>query len=73
MLPARRMLLAVLNRTTAREIAIRLGVHPSCVYKWVEGETRPRIATRARIAAIYRIPPHAWLTDPTLPRYPRIY
>lgn len=56
----RRLLLAVLQRTTAAEIAARCGVAPSNVSRWVGGLSTPADVPRARLAGIYGIPCGAW-------------
>lgn len=56
------MLLAILNRTSTREVALRVGVTRSAVYKWVEGETIPTPRAQHLLREIYRVPPEAWLT-----------
>lgn len=70
-----RLLLAVLQRTTAAEVAARCGVAAPCVSRWLCGYTTPSDVPRARLAAIYRIPPAAWGPRPAVPifavRHPR--
>lgn len=57
---ARRLLLAVVQRTTAREVALRCHVHESNVSRWMSGESHPSLVSRVRLQAIYRIPLAAW-------------
>jgi hypothetical protein len=56
----RRLLLAVLQRTTAREVAARCDVSPSCVSEWMSGIKRPSMRTRAKLEAIYGIGSGTW-------------
>lgn len=60
---ARRMLIAILQRTSAREMALRLGVSESRVSRWLQGE-EPCAAIRVKLAQIYRVPLQAWQTSP---------
>ena len=55
-----RLLLAVLQRTTAAEVAARCGVAPSCVSRWLGGLSAPSDVPRARLHSIYGIPAAAW-------------
>lgn len=57
---ARRLLLAVLQVTTAREVALRVRVHESNVSRWLSGESRPSLLSRIRLQSNYRIPIAAW-------------
>lgn len=57
----RRLLLALLQITTAREVAARCRVTPSCVSKWVSGEKTPGPRARVKIADLYGIAPEAWV------------
>ncbi len=56
----RRSLLAVLQRTTALEVAARCGVTQPTVSRWASGEKNPSAAARLRLAAAYGITPAAW-------------
>lgn len=60
MLTGRRLLIAVLQRTTGREVAARCHVHETSVGKWLAGLTTPSVEHRRQLAAMYRIPPSAW-------------
>jgi transcriptional regulator with XRE-family HTH domain len=53
-------LLAILMRTTGREVARRCRVSPSRVSEWASGRTRPSPRARATLAACYRIPSAEW-------------
>jgi transcriptional regulator with XRE-family HTH domain len=66
----RRSLLAVLQRTSAREVAARCGVVPSCVSSWVNGTRRPCERARAVLASVYGISVGSWVaTRPAIRRY----
>jgi hypothetical protein len=67
----RRSLLAVLQRTSAREVAARCGVVPSCVSSWVNGACRPSARARAVLASVYGITASSW--DPPPPERRRCY
>jgi transcriptional regulator with XRE-family HTH domain len=56
----RRLLVAVIQQTTAREVAARCGVVPSCVSEWLSGDARPNPRAAERLANTYRIPVVAW-------------
>jgi transcriptional regulator with XRE-family HTH domain len=58
---ARRSLLALLQRTTAREIAARCDVAPSRVSEWVSGITQPSPTARQRLEHSYGIRSDSWL------------
>lgn len=60
MVSGRRSLLAVLQRTTAREVAARCRVDPSCVTHWVSGRCTPADSPRALLESIYGISQSAW-------------
>ena len=60
---ARRSLLAILQRTSAREVAARCGVTPATVSAWVSGLARPRWRTRLVLRAAYGITPSTWDTQ----------
>lgn len=56
----RRALLAVLQRTSARNVAARCGVTPQAVSQWASGRSRP---TGPRLTALwvnYGISPESW-------------
>jgi hypothetical protein len=57
-------LLAVLQRTTAAEVAARCDVTPAAVSKWSSGTSRPVPATRSKLESAYRIRAGAW-DEPT--------
>jgi hypothetical protein len=59
-----RSLLAVLQRTTAREVAARCDVSPSCVSEWLAGIKRPGVHSRAVLARVYGISAYAWDAAP---------
>lgn len=63
-----RLLIAVLQRTTGREVALRCRVHFTAVSQWQRGDTVPNASHRAALYVLYRIPPNAWAR----PREPRI-
>lgn len=56
----RRSLIAVLQRTSAREVAARCGVAPSTVSKWASGYAAPRWRMRVVIQLHYSITPRSW-------------
>jgi transcriptional regulator with XRE-family HTH domain len=56
----RRSLLALLQRTTAREVAARCRVAPSCVSEWQSGIKRPCRRARAMLATVYGISAESW-------------
>lgn len=60
MISGRRSLLAVLQCTTAREVAARCGVVSSCVTRWVSGAATPSDVPRALLESIYGISQGAW-------------
>lgn len=67
---ARRALLAVLQRTSARNVAARCGVSPQAVSQWASGRTRPSPEARARLETHFAIPASLWdgeLGTPSLP------
>lgn len=55
-----RSLIAILQRTSAREIAARCHVQPSTVSKWASGYCRPQQRTRLILHMYYNITPHTW-------------
>lgn len=57
---AQRLLVAVTQVTTQREIAKRLRVNRSAVAQWLGGYTTPSHEHRAALWHIYRIPPNGW-------------
>jgi transcriptional regulator with XRE-family HTH domain len=57
---ARRLLLAVVQRTHQCEVAARCGVHKSQVTRWLIGESLPSPTARMILARCYRIPSDAW-------------
>ena len=59
----RRSLIALLQRTTAREVAARCGVVPSCVSEWASGAARPSHEAQTRLMVIYGISSYAWAID----------
>jgi transcriptional regulator with XRE-family HTH domain len=56
----RRALLAVLQRTTARELARRVHRAPSTVSEWAAGIKTPSPRARAELHACYGILPASW-------------
>lgn len=56
----RRLLLAVLGRTTACDVAARCRVPRRCVSHWAAGTCKPRMAARQMLQRNYRIPVEAW-------------
>lgn len=56
---ARRYLVHVVGRTSAREIARRMRVHPSAVSRWLSGETVPDEKRQKALFQTYGIP-EAW-------------
>jgi len=57
---ARRRLLQVLQVTTAREVALRCGVHPSRVTRWASGESLPGEKPVGVLETVYGIPGRLW-------------
>lgn len=55
-----RSLLAILQRTTAREVAARCAVSPSCVSDWLGGTKRPSPTSRRALELVYGIRAHTW-------------
>jgi len=64
MTQGRLSLLAVLQRTTAREVAARCQVSPTRVSEWASGLCLPALASRERLARIYGIRVEAWRVAP---------
>lgn len=58
------------RRWSREELADRLGVSPRLVAAWEEGTATPDAGERARLAALFLIPP-AQLTTPDPARWPR--
>lgn len=56
----RRSLIAILQRTTAREVAARCGVAKQTVSDWLRGLTKPRRGARLALQREYGISPPAW-------------
>lgn len=68
----RRLLIALLQRTTARDVAARCRVYPQRVADWLSGYRVPNSEARRMLEMNYRIPVCAWdeeWVDP--PRYIR--
>lgn len=63
MTPARRELLAVLQRTSAREVATRCRVTRPRVSKWTAGITRPSKRARQVLESCYGIAAAGWVTS----------
>lgn len=59
----RRSLLALLQRTSAREVAARCDVVPSCVSEWASGEAQPSPEAQTRLMVIYGISSYAWTIE----------
>lgn len=57
----RRLLLAVLQLTTAREVGARCRVHPQSVRDWANGKHRPPWGAREALQREFRIPALSWL------------
>ncbi len=57
---ARLSLLAVLQRTAAREVAARCRVSPSRVSEWASGRSRPTVGARAVLEQSYGIAAAGW-------------
>lgn len=55
-----RLLLAVLQRTTEREVAARCGVTQQAVSYWLLGTQKPTEARRVRLECLYGIGARAW-------------
>lgn len=58
----RKALLAILQRTTAKEVAARVKVFPSTVSRWASGHSRPWVSGEVGLEAQYDIPRSAWCT-----------
>ena len=56
----RRALLAILQRTTEREVAARCRVARQTVSDWSRGWSKPRRDARLALARAYDIAPSAW-------------
>lgn len=56
----RRLLVAVLQVTTATDIAARCGVYQQRVSEWASGMRVPSRAARIALEANYRIPYTSW-------------
>lgn len=63
----RRSLLAVLQRTTAAEVAARCGVTKQAVSWWSSGIKNPSEANRLKLEQIYGIARGTWGASPVLP------
>lgn len=63
----RRLLLALLQTTCAREVAARCRVSPSLVSFWSSGTNRPSEKNRTKLAELYGIPPESWFSHVTNP------
>jgi transcriptional regulator with XRE-family HTH domain len=55
-----RLLLAVLQRTTASEVAARVGVGQPAVSRWASGLKTPSAPRREKLEQLYGIPRGAW-------------
>lgn len=60
----RRLLLAVVQVTSSREVAARAGVVKSCVSEWLSGEARPCRRAAERLEQSYGIRVEAWSAPP---------
>lgn len=58
----RRLLLAVLQTTTGRDVAARCSVAQQRVSEWTNGQSKPSAAARLLLESNYRIPFDAWDT-----------
>lgn len=56
----RRLLLAVLQVTTGRDVAARCSVAQQRVSEWVNGLSKPNPVARALLESNYRIPCDSW-------------
>lgn len=56
----RRLLLALLQITTAREVAARCRVSPTSLSFWSSGYNTPGPTNRAKLRDLYGIPPDSW-------------
>lgn len=56
----RRLLLSVLQRTTATDVAARCGVYQQRVSEWSNGDRAPSHAARILLFANYGIPYNSW-------------
>lgn len=61
----RQLLLVVIARSSAREVAARCRVHESRVSQWASGVTRPSAPARCTLAIVYGILPASWVAPPT--------
>jgi predicted kinase len=62
MTQGRRQLLKVLERTTARHVALRCQVAPSTVRNWLAGYNNPGPTRRLLLYQMYGIKPESWNT-----------
>jgi transcriptional regulator with XRE-family HTH domain len=60
MTEGRRLLLAVLSRTTAEYVARRCRVTRGAVYQWTSGRNNPGPRARRALHHSYQIPPESW-------------
>lgn len=56
----RRLLIALLNITTARDVAARLRVQHPCIANWSSGYRSPNERARVMLEQNYGIPRDAW-------------
>jgi transcriptional regulator with XRE-family HTH domain len=60
MTEGRRLLLAVLQRTTVEYVARRCRVTPGAVYQWTSGNNNPGPRARRALHDSYQIPVESW-------------
>jgi hypothetical protein len=65
----RRMLLAVIARTSQRAIAARCRVVESCVSEWASGQARPSHLAALLLELNYGIPYTAWVAGAFARKY----
>lgn len=56
----RKLLIAVLQRTTETDVAARCCVHQSNVSRWANGTQTPSTEARCALEANYKIPATSW-------------
>lgn len=56
----RRLLIALLQRTTARDVAARCRVYPQRVTDWASGYRSPNPTARRMLELNYGLPVNAW-------------
>lgn len=66
----RRLLIALLQRTTAREVAARCRVYPQRIADWLSGYRVPNERAKQALDTNFGIPTDAWATEWREPRRP---